>query len=97
MTHHVDHAATARSESNRVASGWFGKGDSLKNRAASLLDAYAEQYHMPGNMRIEYDDLRESQAMTAAEEMVETVDGSGLLSQFLGRPVSLRDIEQPTA
>lgn len=37
VTHYVDHKARARSQDNRLASAWFGKGDAVKTSAMSWL------------------------------------------------------------
>jgi phage/plasmid-like protein (TIGR03299 family) len=39
VTQYVDHSARARSQSNRLDSAWFGRGDALKERALELASA----------------------------------------------------------
>jgi phage/plasmid-like protein (TIGR03299 family) len=41
VTEHVDHRARARSQENRVASAWFGDGDTLKTKAFEMALALA--------------------------------------------------------
>jgi phage/plasmid-like protein (TIGR03299 family) len=36
-TEFIDHATKARSDENRLASAWFGKGDTVKSKAFSML------------------------------------------------------------
>jgi Domain of unknown function (DUF932) len=36
VTEYVDHAARARSDDNRLASAWFGPGDTIKTRAYEM-------------------------------------------------------------
>jgi hypothetical protein len=36
VTEFVDHVGTARTDSARLDSAWFGKGDALKTKAAEL-------------------------------------------------------------
>lgn len=39
VTEYVDHEARARSQDNRLNSAWFGKGDTMKQRALELVSA----------------------------------------------------------
>ena len=41
VTEHVDHRARARTQENRVASAWFGDGDTLKTKAFEMALALA--------------------------------------------------------
>jgi phage/plasmid-like protein (TIGR03299 family) len=41
VTQYVDHHARARSTANRLDSAWFGRGDTLKNRALDLASKLA--------------------------------------------------------
>ena len=41
VTQYVDHAARARSQSNRLDSAWFGRGDALKVKAQEVAMRHA--------------------------------------------------------
>jgi phage/plasmid-like protein (TIGR03299 family) len=42
VTEYVDHEARARSQDNRIASAWFGKGDAVKTQAYEVALAMAD-------------------------------------------------------